>query len=47
MKIRHRLAAYSIAVLAALVGPAAAFGTTPPTSAKDYSTIARDIMPSG
>ncbi len=47
MKIRHRLAAYSIALLAALVGPAAAFAAAPPTSAKDYSIIARDIMPSG
>ena len=47
MKTRHRLAACSIALLPVLVGPAAASAATPPTSAKDYAIIARDIMPSG
>jgi acyl-homoserine lactone acylase PvdQ len=47
MKTRQRLAACSIALLPALLGAATASAATPPTSAKDYAIIARDIMPSG
>ena len=47
MKTRQRLAACSIALLPALLGAATVSAATPPTSAKDYAIIARDIMPSG
>src|ERR1700722_7366214 len=48
---RHKLAAHpfglSAVVALALLAPSTAAAAAPPTSAKDYAIISRDIMPSG
>src|SRR5690349_20754767 len=40
-------AAFSAVVAAAIVAPAGADADSPPTTAKDYAIIARNIIPSG
>jgi acyl-homoserine lactone acylase PvdQ len=46
MTLRHKLAACAIALLPAMLAPGSALAASPST-ATDYSIIARDIMPSG